>query len=93
MGCKRYDGCIICVLFQISWHLQTQIVKNRILSDSLLGNKLYLVTTAELALYLIPFKHHDRIHLLFHIIYHVGVLTNILTHMVIGTFNQLLGTF
>ena len=41
MGCKRYDGCISCVLFQISWQLQTQIVKNRILSDSLLGNKLY----------------------------------------------------
>ena len=41
MGCKRYDGCIICVLFQISWQLQTQIVKNRIISDSLLGNKLY----------------------------------------------------
>ena len=41
MGCKRYDGCIICVLFQISWQLQIQIVKNRILSDSLLGNKLY----------------------------------------------------
>ena len=43
MGCKRYDGCIICVLFQISWQLQTQIVKNRILSDSLLGNKLYVI--------------------------------------------------
>ena len=42
MGCKRYDGPIICVLFQISWQLQTQIVKNRILSDSLLGNKLYI---------------------------------------------------
>ena len=41
MGCKKYDGCIICVLFQISWQLQTEIVKNRILSDSLLGNKLY----------------------------------------------------
>ena len=41
MGCKRYDGCIICVLFQISWQLQTHIVKNRILSDSLFGNKLY----------------------------------------------------
>ena len=40
-GCKRYDGCFICILFQISWQLQTQIVKNRILSDSLLGNKLY----------------------------------------------------
>ena len=34
MGCKRYDGCISRVLFQISWHLQTQTVKNRILSDS-----------------------------------------------------------
>ena len=45
MGCKRYDGCIICVLFQISWQLQTQIVKNRILSDSLLGNKLYYATS------------------------------------------------
>ena len=43
MGCKRYDGCIICILFQISWQLQTQIVKNRIRSDSLLGNKLYYV--------------------------------------------------
>ena len=42
MGFKRYDGCISCVLFQISWHLQTQIIKNRILSDSLMGNKLYL---------------------------------------------------
>ena len=42
MGCERYNGCIICVLFQISWQLQTQNVKNRILSDSLLGNKLYL---------------------------------------------------
>ena len=41
MGCKRSDGCIICVLFQIIWQLQTQIVKNRILIDSLLGNKLY----------------------------------------------------
>ena len=41
MGGKRYDGCIICVLFQISWQLQTQIVKNRIHGDSLLGNKLY----------------------------------------------------
>ena len=30
----------ICVLLQISWQLQTQIVKNRILSVSLLGNKL-----------------------------------------------------
>ena len=39
MGCKRYDGCISCVLLQISWHLQTQIVKNRILCDSLLGTK------------------------------------------------------
>ena len=38
MCCKTYGGCIICVLFQISWQLQTQIVKNRILSDSLLGN-------------------------------------------------------
>ena len=47
MGCKRYDGCIICVLFQISWQLQTQIVKNRILSDSLLGNKLYLKIAAK----------------------------------------------
>ena len=37
MGCKRYDGCIICVLFQISWQLQQKIVKNRILSGSLLG--------------------------------------------------------
>ena len=36
IGCKRYEGCISCVLLQISWHLQTQIVKNRILSDSLL---------------------------------------------------------
>ena len=43
MGCKRYDGCIICVLFQFSWQLQTQIVKDGILSDSLLGNKLYNV--------------------------------------------------
>ena len=42
MGCKRYDGCIICGLFQISSQLQTQIVKNRILSDSLLGKKLYI---------------------------------------------------
>ena len=42
MGCKRYDGCIICVLFQISWQLQTQIVKNRMLSDSLLGITLYV---------------------------------------------------
>ena len=42
VGFKRYDGCISCVLFQISWHLQTQIIKNRILSDSLMGNKLYL---------------------------------------------------
>ena len=42
MSCKRYDGCIICVLFKISWQLQTQIVNNRILSDSLLGNKLYI---------------------------------------------------
>ena len=41
MGCKRYDGCIICVLFKISWQLLTQIVKSIILSDSLLGNKLY----------------------------------------------------
>ena len=41
MGCKRYDGCIICVLLQISWQLQAQIVKNRIFSVSLLGNKLY----------------------------------------------------
>ena len=41
MGCKRYDGCIICVLLQISWQLQTQIVKNRTFSVSLLGNKLY----------------------------------------------------
>ena len=41
MGCKRYDGCIICVLLQISWQLQTQIVMNRIFSVSLLGNKLY----------------------------------------------------
>ena len=31
----------MCVLFQLSWQLQTQIVKNRIISDSLLGNKLY----------------------------------------------------
>ena len=29
------------ILFEISWQLQTQNVKNRILSDSLLGNKLY----------------------------------------------------
>ena len=43
MGFKRYDGCIICVLFQISRQLQTQIVKNIILSDSLLGNKLYFL--------------------------------------------------
>ena len=43
MGCKRYNGCIICVLLQISWQLQTQIVKNRILSVSLLGNKLYQI--------------------------------------------------
>ena len=42
MGFKRYDGSITCVLFQISWQLQTQIVKIRILSDSLLENKLYL---------------------------------------------------
>ena len=42
VGCKRYDGCVICALFQISWQLQTQIAKNRILSDSLLGNKLYI---------------------------------------------------
>ena len=42
MGCKRYDRCIICVLFQISWQLRTQMVKHRILSDSLLGNKLYV---------------------------------------------------
>ena len=41
MGCKRYEGCIICGLFQISEQLQTQIVKNRILSVSLLGNRLY----------------------------------------------------
>ena len=33
MDLKRYDGCISCVLFQISWNLQTQIIKNRILSD------------------------------------------------------------
>ena len=39
MGCKRYVGCIPCVLFQISWHLQTQIVMNRTLNDSLLGTK------------------------------------------------------
>ena len=39
----RYNGCIICVLLQISWQLQTQIVKNRILSVSLLGNKLYQI--------------------------------------------------
>ena len=31
------DGSSSSVLFQISWHLQTQIVKNRILSYSLLG--------------------------------------------------------
>ena len=43
MGCKRFDRCIICVLFQISWQLQTQIVKNRIVNDSLLGNKLYVL--------------------------------------------------
>ena len=43
MGYKRFDGCIICVLFQISWQLQTQIVKNRILNDSLLGDKLYVL--------------------------------------------------
>ena len=42
MGCKRNGGCIVCVLFQIGWQLQTQIFKNRILSDSLLDNKLYL---------------------------------------------------
>ena len=50
MGCKRYDGCIrsLCVLFQMSWQLQTQIVKNKILSDSLLGNKLYSVTSGSL---------------------------------------------
>ena len=27
-GFKKYEGCIICILFQISWQLQTQIVKN-----------------------------------------------------------------
>ena len=43
MGCKRFDECIICVLFQISCQLQTQIVKNRILNDSLLGDKLYVL--------------------------------------------------
>ena len=47
MGCKRYNGCIICVLFQTSWQLQTQIVKIRIISDSLLGNKLYMVITGR----------------------------------------------
>ena len=40
MGCERYDGRISCVSFQISW-LYKHIVKNRILSDSLLGTKLY----------------------------------------------------
>ena len=40
MGVRDIDECISCVLFQISWHLQTQIVKNRILSASLLGTKL-----------------------------------------------------
>ena len=48
MGCKRYDGCIICVLFQISWQLQTQNFKNRTLSDSLLGNKLILGNTGDI---------------------------------------------
>ena len=36
-----YDGSISWVLFHIRWYLQTHIVKNRILSDSLLGTKLY----------------------------------------------------
>ena len=40
---KRYDGCIIRVLFQISCQLQTQIVKNRIVCDYLLGNKLLIL--------------------------------------------------
>ena len=41
------DGCISCVLFKISWHFQTQIAKYRILSDSLLGTKLYSKTCVK----------------------------------------------
>ena len=43
MGCMRYDRSISCILLKINWHLQTQIVKNRTLSDSLLGTKLYSI--------------------------------------------------
>ena len=42
MGFKGMMDIFHVYFFQISWHLQTQIIKNRILSDSLLGNKLYL---------------------------------------------------
>ena len=44
---KRYDGCIICVLFQISCQLQTEIVKNRIVCDYLLGNKLLILNMLD----------------------------------------------